>query len=176
MGHPIFLMDWTPPDPSDEEDDWFERIEDPYPFNDPYSIAEQLRVAIESNSINRIQELLFNHAASDLEDALFVAIRWGSVEIVRMLLSASTDPNLCGDAGCRPLMMAAQKGHLTIVQDLINAGAIIDAEDEDGATALSRAAYAGQIEIVEYMLSFASQEERENADWYRKLVCERSNE
>jgi ankyrin repeat protein len=157
MNEPLFLGDWFPPDPPlDDDDDWFDRIEDPYPLKDPDSESELFQAAIVANDLENVKALLEKgispNSYDELVPLLSIASSRGGVEIIRALLEAGASPNLQDDERYTPLMFAAQAGHLAIVQDLMDAGANVQAVNKDGNNALSMAAGAGQIEMVEYLL------------------------
>lgn len=55
MNELLFLGDWFPPDPSDDDDDWFDHIEDPYPPKEPDSESDSLRVAVVANDLESVR-------------------------------------------------------------------------------------------------------------------------
>lgn len=180
MNEPLFLEDWILPNPPEDDNDWFERIEDPYPLKDPYSESDPLRVAIEANNLESVQALLAKgvspNSYDELVPLLSIASHLGAVEIVRTLLEAGASPNLQDHERYTPLMFAAQAGCLAIAQDLISAGAKVDIVNKDGGNALSMAASAGQRKMVEYLLPLVSEENHQYADFYRNYARERSEE
>lgn len=174
MDEPLFLGDWFLPDPPDDNDDWFDHIEDHYPPKDPYLESDPLRVAIEASDIETVQKLLREgispNSYDEVTPLLSVASHCGVAAVVRILLEAGADPNLENGENFTPLMFAAQGGHLAVVQNLISAGANIHAVNDHGEDALSMAAWGGQIEMVEYMLLLTSEKDLQYADYYRKLA------
>ena len=69
------------------------------------------------------------------ESILMVAIRAGSTDSVRALLSSSANPNVAEpQLESTPLMLAAEAGHAEIVRALLERGADIHARTRTGAT------------------------------------------
>jgi ankyrin repeat protein len=83
---------------------------------------------------------------------LMEALRYGRVELVRVLLDAGADIHRQKDNGVTPLMMASQTGDIEAVQLLLEAGADINRKDESGWTALSNAAIRANPEVVDALI------------------------
>jgi uncharacterized protein len=57
------------------------------------------------------------------DNALHIAVRWGDIDAVKLLLAAGLDVNKHGEHGYTPLHEAASCGHQQIVKLLLEAGA-----------------------------------------------------
>ncbi|ADO76028.1 Ankyrin repeat protein [Stigmatella aurantiaca DW4/3-1] len=95
--------------------------------------------------------------------SLFDAVSAGELPRVRALLAEGVDPNLLGERGRTPLMVAAEAGHVGVVQALLAAGAEPFLTDELGETALLISAAHGHGEVCELLLPHASDDERDLA-------------
>ena len=85
-------------------------------------------------------------------DALFAAVRAGSADSVRSLLtSPDVDVNGVDDNGNTPLIEAARLGHNEVVASLLAAKADVNAKDKQGKTALMLAAEGGHEESVQLL-------------------------
>jgi ankyrin repeat protein len=125
MDEPIFLEDWLPPDPPDDED-WTLYVDESCAPPDFDCLARPLKLAIEANDLREVQTLLASGLSPNLcDDAmpiLSIACLCGATEIVKVLLEAGAHPNL-EYYGSTPLIYAVRGGHFEIVQDLVRAGA-----------------------------------------------------
>lgn len=82
-------------------------------------------------------------------DALFAAVRAGSADSVRSLVtSPNVDVNGVDDNGNTPLIEAARLGHNDVVASLLIAKADVNAKNKQGKTALMLAAEGGHEESV----------------------------
>jgi ankyrin repeat protein len=64
------------------------------------------------------------HATNALgNSALHIAVYWGDIEAVKLLLAAGLDVNKHGEHGYTPLHCACESGHLEVVKLLLDAGA-----------------------------------------------------
>jgi ankyrin repeat protein len=85
------------------------------------------------------------------------AISQGNLNIVKLLLGRSVDPNSLGPGGSPVLLGAvfasAPRKRLEICKALIEAGADPNRGDENNLTPLMAAAYSIQLKIVKYLLS-----------------------
>lgn len=81
--------------------------------------------------------------------ALYIAARFGAIEIVKVLLEADADVNAKQFTyGYTPLMIALLNGHTAVVQELLDNGADVQATSADGSSALHHAVIGGQIDLV----------------------------
>ncbi|WP_225413728.1 ankyrin repeat domain-containing protein [Stigmatella hybrida] len=99
--------------------------------------------------------------------SLFNAVSAGELARVQALLAEGEDPNLPGERGRTPLMVAGEAGHVAVVRALLAAGAEPFLTDELGETALLIAAAHGQAEVCELLLPHASEDD---SDLARRLL------
>jgi ankyrin repeat protein len=83
--------------------------------------------------------------------ALHGAVARRDVEIVKLLLEASADPNARQERGFVPLHDAAANGNAALVELLLQHGARADAKTDDGKTAGDMAAERGHKELAEML-------------------------
>ncbi|TAL30595.1 MAG: ankyrin repeat domain-containing protein [Alphaproteobacteria bacterium] len=57
------------------------------------------------------------------ENALHIAVRWGEIDAVKLLISSGADINKHGEYGYTPLHYAAECGYQEIVKLLLDSGA-----------------------------------------------------
>ena len=79
--------------------------------------------AVEENHFNVVNTLLTRGApaiSTDSSDLLYAA-RFGSVDIVKILIDAGSDVNAKDENGQTALMRAAERGGTSIVEALIDA-------------------------------------------------------
>jgi ankyrin repeat protein len=76
-----------------------------------------------------------------------------SESVLRLLLEAGIQTNVCAKDVRSPLMAAAWYGCTIALRMLLDAGAELDLKDEDGETALTLAAFKGYSEEVQMLLS-----------------------
>jgi ankyrin repeat protein len=62
---------------------------------------------------------------------LFIAITWGDMEAVKLLLDAGADINFQGEHGETPLHHAIRMGEFRIARLLVKSGANCEAEDRE---------------------------------------------
>lgn len=105
--------------------------------------ASLLTEAISAGDLRAVWQLLDNGVdvhAPDMfsQTPMFVAVRDGQDEIVRLLIARGVDVNAPVERlyGRGPLYFAAEYGHVDIVQVLLDAGARIDAVESHGQSAL----------------------------------------
>ena len=92
------------------------------------------------------------------ERALHIAVRFGKVDIVRLLLNRSgADPNATDHVGGTPLMMACSRTPVCVevVRLLLGAGADPALADDGGFTALHLAARHDRIDVVDMLCTRA---------------------
>lgn len=56
------------------------------------------------------------------ENALHIAVRWGDVDAVKLLITSGVDVNKHGEEGYTPLHYACEEGNLEIVRLLLDGG------------------------------------------------------
>lgn len=83
--------------------------------------------------------------------ALLTAIERGNSPQVKQILSIGIDPNLAGDGGITPLMLAAQLGYADMVEALVTAGANPAQTNTEGQTARDLAFRKGFVAIVKQL-------------------------
>ena len=79
---------------------------------------------------------------------------FGHQQIVKPLLLAGVDVNVCGDHRFTPLIIAILRGHLEVVRVFLEQGEDVDALDRCGLTALIAAACWNRVEIVNLLLEY----------------------
>jgi ankyrin repeat domain-containing protein 17 len=91
----------------------------------------------------------------------------GHVEVVRLLLDASSYIEHRNKAGCTPLMLAAREGHLETTRLLLDRGAMLDEPSgSNDDTPLTLACWKGHPSVVELLL-----QRKSNADHQTKTGC-----
>jgi ankyrin repeat protein len=91
-----------------------------------------------------------NAVTCEGENALHVAVCWGDIEAVRLLLDAGINVNQPGDLGHTPLHEACMRGSLEIVKLLVENGADLFALTE-GHPPFTTARMAGNDHICDYL-------------------------
>jgi ankyrin repeat protein len=115
--------------------------------------------AIERNDLKDFERLVAAYAKHPLgkealTNALWVAVVFARVEMVKLLLECGVNPNTPPFA-TTPLMQAASSANFEIVKLLLDAGADINAQDEKGRTALDEVeSYSGSDEDCRTMAGF----------------------
>ncbi len=82
--------------------------------------------------------------------------RWGTPEVVRMLVEHGWNVNEIGPQAVTPLMMAAARDDAGMVKLLLEHGADANARSADGWTALMNAAFTGNLSSVELLLRYGA--------------------
>ena len=107
----------------------------------------------------RVAELLqtkpdVNEKAEAGWTPLLHAAAQGYPRIVRMLLDAGANPEICNLRGITPLIFGARYGNLDVCNILLEFGADVDAPDQgiEGYTALMWASYDGNFGLVRMLL------------------------
>lgn len=73
--------------------------------------------------------------------------------IIKALIDAGADVNICNHFGLTPLLMASRYGHCLTADVLIDAKADVNKQDDDGFSPLMHAAKNGYLSIVEKLLA-----------------------
>jgi ankyrin repeat protein len=105
--------------------------------------ATILNEAITAGNLSSVWSLLDNGVNPNAPDhfgqtPMFVAVRDGQTEIVRLLLDRGVDVNAPIERvhGRGPLYYAADRGHLDVVRELLDAGAQVNVLEGHGQTPL----------------------------------------
>ncbi len=80
--------------------------------------------------------------------ALEYAVRYGSREMLQLLLGAGADVNTRNSYKQTPLMLLGEQSTADMVWDLIHAGAKVNLKDEEGDTALIEAAMQKNVSVL----------------------------
>jgi len=107
----------------------------------PRAATSKLVAAAQANNLDGVKA-----AVADKDDlastsiggmtALLWACKNGNGEMVDVLLTAGSDPNLGNKVGKRPAAIAAENGHLEVLKKILAAGGEVDSRDEIGGTPL----------------------------------------
>jgi ankyrin repeat protein len=84
-----------------------------------------------------------NEGNSSKTTAFMIAVQWGNLPTVQILLQNGANPVAIDINGINSLMFASSKGHFDIVSLLLTYPININAKDEVGQTALTYANRAG---------------------------------
>lgn len=90
-------------------------------------------------------------SAENKGEALIIASRFDSKEMVKILIESNANLNQKDSQGNTSLMHAASKGHTAIVRLLIDHHADLDIKNNEGLTALTLAQQRRHIEIVKML-------------------------
>jgi len=106
-------------------------------------------------------KILIDHGLT-LEDSnqfppLLVASSFGSIDVIRFLISKKFDVNIQDDQGRTPLIMASIFGHTTVLDLLVENNATLDLKDNNGGTAIYHAARMGQTRCLKRLIERGAQ-------------------
>lgn len=113
--------------------------------------------ALKSGKINEARSLIENGASPNASDkygetALAKAAGKGEIELVELLLTKGTDPNIANhETQETPLMNASYYGHKDIVEVLLKNGADPNRKNKIGQTALDYANQKGHTDIADLL-------------------------
>jgi hypothetical protein len=132
-----------------------------WPGENPPSMNALIRACWKRAPSNHVSALITGGANVDAVDrhgntALHLACwRWHDCHggIVRALLRANVDPNITGEFGWTPLMLACAEGNSVAVSALIESGANINHTDPFGLTALMHACVMARVDCVRVMVN-----------------------
>ncbi|XP_049946780.1 uncharacterized protein LOC126442788 [Schistocerca serialis cubense] len=116
--------------------------------------GRRLMKAAKEGEVEEVRALLAAGAdvgAGDGETALHCAARRGDAAVVRLLLSAASDPNARSHGGETPLHWAACWGHAEAAAALLQAGADRGVRTNDGRTPLDYARLRNRPQLVEML-------------------------
>jgi hypothetical protein len=103
-------------------------------------------------------------------NALHVAVLWGDVEAVRLLIAAGINVNQPGDLGHTPLHEACMRGNLDVVKLLVEGGADVFALTE-GHPPFTSARLAGQDQVCDCLSGEMAKRQKEDpAVWIRARI------
>ena len=113
--------------------------------------------AVQNGDIDRVRELLDSGINPNIikygQTPLKLASRYGSSDVVRLLLEHDANPNIRDNNGDTPLASASWQGYTHIVKLLLNNNnASINIQNDYGYTPLLLASYRGYTEIVRMLL------------------------
>ena len=98
------------------------------------------------------------------------AVRKGDTDLVRMCLSAGSNPNMHTSSGGTPLHRAAARGLVDIARLLLEHGADVNAPNPKSITPLHLAAANGHIEMVQLLIDYDANLNPKNDDGARPLT------
>lgn len=100
------------------------------------------------------------------------ACRYGSAELVELLMDEGADVHAQNDAKCTPLMLAIHGLHRDTARLLIDSGVDIHRKNEQGWTALTYACRYGDADLVELLMrKGADIHERTGARWTTLMLA-----
>eukprot|EP00434_Breviolum_minutum_P036842 symbB.v1.2.032657.t1/scaffold3950.1/size47658/1 len=140
------------------------------PFHSPdANTIREFRAAVRSGEDAALEALLKKGIDPNLPgerwhggSALQLASSNGSVEMVRMLLEATSDPNMADHEGKSPLLVASNKGYLEIVRCLLEMDADANLANCNDNTPLWVASWKGHLEVVRSLLKFKANHRKVN--------------
>ena len=77
----------------------------------------------------------------------------GHLEVMKVLINSTKDPNVAGNDGWTPIHSAADKGYIEIVKLLMSTTDNPNAQSNDGSTPLLYSAMNGHLEVVKLLMS-----------------------
>lgn len=135
--------------------------------NDIDQVLKCLRVGIDPNSRISSHSILPHKRSCT---ALIEASDRGNIGIVKVLLRAGAEPNICCDYGWSPLMVACQQCYDGIIKVLLRAGADPDFRRE-GKTVLMRAVHQQNHKIVNALLRAKADPNLSDNEGYTALMA-----
>jgi ankyrin repeat protein len=94
--------------------------------------------------------------------ALYVAVREGNGDMVRLLLDHGADPNLNGRRSETILQVAVTRSHNHLIQLLLDHGADLNAAGSDGDSVLESAARCGNLKAANILLQNGADVNQDN--------------
>ena len=109
------------------------------------------KIAIVETLLGQGADLMYSSESG--ETPLYLAVRWGSAEVVNLMLEHGASPNAKAENGMTPLHWAPFKGSLEIVELLLRKNAAVTAQNNEGDTVLhSCLHHTPNTDIVHYLL------------------------
>lgn len=93
-----------------------------------------------------------NQASMDGTTALHWAVYREDLELVRLLLARSADPDRRNDYGATPMTVASEHGSFPVLQALVEAGGDIESPNAEGQTLLMAVARTGNVNSAGLLL------------------------
>ncbi|WP_425383714.1 ankyrin repeat domain-containing protein [Wolbachia endosymbiont (group A) of Microdon myrmicae] len=121
-------------------------------------LNEQLLVAVRSNDVNKVKDLVSKGASVDTKDSdgwtlLHHTARRGYLEVAEFLIEKGADINAEDKYGKKPIQRAAEDNNKNIITLLLSKGVNINDTDKNGRTSLYWASYNGNLDAVKYLIS-----------------------
>lgn len=120
----------------------------------------QVRASINTSHLFQPMEFLYEKIETT---AFLLAVEYGNLETMNLLLQANANPTLADSHGDTPLIKGSYKGHIDIVRALLKIHSVkekIDEQNKKGETAYFLAKNQGHTEIMELLLSAGANEIR----------------
>ncbi|VDI41698.1 uncharacterized protein MGAL_10B027113 [Mytilus galloprovincialis] len=102
------------------------------------------------------QELVRTKDIHSKDIALSGSCYFGTVHLVKWLISRNSDINYCREDGWFPLLWASQEGHVDVVTDLIQHSADVNKSDNNGASSLYIASQEGHVGVVKELIQHSA--------------------
>ncbi|MCJ7454471.1 MAG: ankyrin repeat domain-containing protein, partial [Wolbachia endosymbiont of Homalodisca vitripennis] len=120
-------------------------------------LNEQLLVAVRSNDVNKVKDLVSKGASVDTKDSdgwtlLHHTARRGYLEVAEFLIEKGADINAEDKYGKKPIQRAAEDNNKNIITLLLSKGVNINDTDRNGRTSLYWATWNGNLDAVKYLV------------------------
>ena len=114
----------------------------------------------------------FNGTGSSKGDALYVAVKYDRLPLVRLLLEYGADVNASGSRDCSLLQMAIEsegRTNIELAKILLEHGADVDFQDSQGRSVTQFAAARGRVELVQLLLDHGANVNVQGGIWSSAL-------